>query len=201
MNLFDELCKLAGVDCDKSTLFNLLFNNSLNGDVDCGGMMAYGFHSGEHAVGLSEGRPLFVRDTNDNFNLANFIRLQIYCSFAAMKVGIDTLLNEENASVDKIIAQGGLFNTPSVAQSYLAAAIGKPVEVMTTASEGGPWGIALLASYLGKDCSLCDYCDKIFSNAEVNKVEPTEKEIEGYNKFYKKYIAGIPVEKLATELL
>ena len=43
---------------------------------------------------------------------------------------------------------GGYFKTPRVGQALLAAAIHAPVYVMSTADEGGPWGMALLAAYL-----------------------------------------------------
>lgn len=43
---------------------------------------------------------------------------------------------------------GGLFKTKGVGQGILAAAINAPVSVMETAGESGPWGMALLASYM-----------------------------------------------------
>lgn len=46
------------------------------------------------------------------------------------------------------MGHGGFFKTKGVGQRYLAAAVGAPVTVMDTASEGGAWGIALLAAYL-----------------------------------------------------
>lgn len=54
-----------------------------------------------------------------------------------MKIGIDILVNEEGAKIDKMVGHGGIFTTPVVAQSYLAAAIGAQVDVINTASEGG----------------------------------------------------------------
>ena len=50
--------------------------------------------------------------------------------------------------IDKIYGHGGYFTTKGVGQKLLAAAIDTPVSVMETAGEGGPWGMALLASYL-----------------------------------------------------
>ena len=43
---------------------------------------------------------------------------------------------------------GGLFKTKGVGQGILAAAMNAPVAVMETAGEGGPWGMAILASYM-----------------------------------------------------
>lgn len=48
------------------------------------------------------------------------------------------------------MGHGGFFKTKGVGQRYLAAAVGAPVTVMDTASEGGAWGIALLACISGR---------------------------------------------------
>ena len=55
------------------------------------------------------------------------------------------------------------FKTKGVGQQILADAVNAPVSVMSTAGEGGAWGIALLASYLlnkreGED--LADFLDE-----------------------------------------
>ena len=50
--------------------------------------------------------------------------------------------------MDRIYGHGGLFKTKGVGQGILAAAMDAPVAVMETAGEGGPWGMALLASYM-----------------------------------------------------
>lgn len=137
MKVFAEVLKLGKGEEDMSKIYTMLFEESLKGDDDCGGILPYCFHSGEPGLGLDEGMPLFMHHTESNFNLANFIRAQIYTSFAAMKLGMDILTKEENAKIDKILGHGGIFKTPGVAQKYLAAAIGTTVEVMDTASEGG----------------------------------------------------------------
>ena len=50
--------------------------------------------------------------------------------------------------LDRMFAHGGIFRTAGVAQRFLAGALDAPVAVGETASEGGAWGIAVLASYL-----------------------------------------------------
>ena len=97
------------------------------------------------------------------FNLANFMRSHLYASLGAVKIGLDILLKDEKVKVTKIMGHGGLFKTPLVAQSYLAAAVNAPVTVMDTAGEGGPWGMAVLASYLiNKDnMSLSEYLERV----------------------------------------
>ena len=56
--------------------------------------------------------------------------------------------SDEQVEIHKILGHGGLFKTPKVGQSLLAAALNAPVTVMETAGEGGAWGIALLAAYM-----------------------------------------------------
>ena len=61
-----------------------------------------------------------------------------------------------------MVAQGGLFGTPVIGQQVLANALNIPITIMNTASEGGPWGMAVLAKYAetyGKE-SLADYLDE-----------------------------------------
>ena len=148
-------------------LFGTLYNKALEGDKDCGGLLSYGYLSGENITGVTEGRPLFVRSPESRFNLANFMRTHLYTSLGALKVGMDILLKEEQVQIDKILGHGGLFKTKGVGQGILAAAIDTPVSVMETAGEGGPWGMALLASYMlnkESDETLAHYLsEKVFA--------------------------------------
>src|SRR5699024_11314411 len=86
---------------------------------------------------------------------------QLYSAFAPLKIGMDILIHEEGVSTDVMIAQGGLFKTPVVAQQVLSNALNLPISVMTNASVGGPWGMAVLAQYVasGAKESLADYLD------------------------------------------
>lgn len=204
INLFKEIIELQGNNVDTNNLYTTLFENSLNGDPDCGGLLPYGFHSGEDIVGLEKGAPSFVRPTESNFNAANFIKSQIYSSFAAMKIGMDILIKDEGAKIDKIVCHGGIFKTKGVAQKYLANALASKVETFSTASEGGAWGIALLAAFTSiaannENLSLEEYVDKIFESYEVISVEPNEEDIKGYEKFMENYKLGLEAEKLLVD--
>ena len=160
VRLFAEFCKLMGIEADMGELYGKLYTHSLSGDPDCGGLMAYGYYSGENITFINEGRPLFVRTPESIFNLANFFKVNLYTSLGAVKLGMDILLKDEGVRLDRIMGHGGLFKTPLVMQRCLAAAVNTPVTVMSTASEGGAWGIALLAAYLAdgkKSGKLEDY--------------------------------------------
>ena len=154
-------------------------------------------------TGFTEGRPLFVRSPESKFNLANFMKVNLYTSLGAVKMGLDILMDDEKVKVEKIMGHGGFFKTKGVGQRYLAAAVGAPVTVMDTASEGGAWGIALLAAYLAdkKDGEkLEDFLDnRIFKELSGETIEPAKEEIDGFDAFMDHYKAGLEIEKSAIE--
>jgi len=205
VNLFKEYSEVMGMKVDMNDLYGNLYRKALEGDDDCGGLLAYNYFSGEHVTGFNEGRPLFVRTPDAKFNLANFMRTHLFTSLGALKTGLDILLKEEGVRVDEILGHGGLFKTKGVGQSILAAAIDAPVSVMETAGEGGAWGIALLASYMinkGADESLAAFLDsKVFAGQKGEKLEPVEKDVKGFNEFMKRYSAGLAIERAAVENL
>ena len=203
VRIFSEFCDLMGIKADMGDLFGKLYTHSLSGDPDCGGLMAYGYYSGENITFINEGRPLFVRTPESKFDLANFFKANLYTSLGAVKLGMDILLKDEGVKLDRIMGHGGLFKTPLVMQRYLAAAVNTPVTVMATASEGGAWGIALLAAYLAdgkKDGKLEDYLDnRIFAKLAGDAVDPDPAEVEGFETFIQRYSAALEVEKAAIE--
>ena len=205
VGLFDEFASAIGAKIDKNQLFSTLYNKALEGDKDCGGLLAYGYLSGEHITHFEEGRPLFVRTPGSHFSLANFMRVNLYTALGALKTGLDILSSKEGVEVDKILGHGGLFKTPGVGQKILAAAMNAPVSVMETAGEGGAWGIALLASYMlqKKDGeSLADYLDsRVFADSKAIRVEPDTEDVAGFETFMKRYQAGLAIERAAVESL
>lgn len=204
VNIFKEFYELMGQKADVGELFEKLYTNSLNGDPDCGGLLAYGYYSGENVTFINEGRPLFVRTPNSKFNLANFMKVNLYTSLGAVKLGMDILLKDEGVKLERMMGHGGLFKTKGVAQRYLSAAVNAPVTVMTTASEGGAWGIALLAAYLvdGKadGVTLGDYLEtRIFPQLAGEAIMATPEEVEGFETFTQRYSAGLDAERAAIQ--
>lgn len=205
IELFKEFSDCFGLDVTREDLFDKLFKVAMEGDTDCGGLLSYGYYSGENITGVSEGRPLFVRTPESRFTLANFMRMHLCSALGALKVGMDILIKEEHVAIDKILGHGGYFTTKGVGQKLLAAAIDTPVSVMETAGEGGPWGMALLASYLIKKENgeeLQDYLsNKVFAgNAGISE-EPDAKDAEGFEAFIENYKKGVTVEKEAVNVL
>ena len=203
VGLFREFAESFGMDVDMNRLFGTLYNKALEGDPDCGGLLAYNYFSGEHITGFDEGRPLFVRSPESRFNLANFMRVHLYTSLGALKTGMDILLKKEHVKLDRMMGHGGLFKTKGVGQRILAGAINTPVYVMETAGEGGAWGIALLADYLVRredGESLTDYLNnKVFHEAEGTGMDPVAEDVEGYEKFMERYAKGLAVERVAVD--
>jgi len=203
LGLFRELYEAMGLKPDMNQLFSILFNKALEADADGGGLLSYGYYSGENITGLEKGRPLFVRSPESRFNLANFMRIHLFSAFAALRLGMDILTEKEHVKIERILAHGGLFKTPLVAQKICAAALNVPVSVMSTASEGGAWGMAVLASYmLNKEQHEClpDYLTtKVFNDTEGQEVYPDSADVNGFALFMERYTKGLAIEQAAVD--
>ena len=203
VNVFKEFAEAMGMEVDMNKLFGTLYNKALEGDPDCGGLLSYCYFSGEHMTGFEEGRPLFVRSPESKFNLANFMRTNLYTCLGAMRVGLNLLFEKENVKVDRLLGHGGLFKTKGVGQQILADAVNAPVSVMATAGEGGAWGIALLASYLvnkEEGETLESFLDnKVFANQESSTLDPKPEGVAGFNAFMDSYMKGLSIEKAAVD--
>lgn len=205
LGLFREFFEAMGQKVETNKLFEVMLNKALEADSDGGGLLSYGYFSGENITGLEEGRPLFVRSPESRFNLANFMRTHLFTAFAALKIGMDILTKEENVAIDSILAHGGLFKTPLVGQKIVAAAMNTPVSVMATAGEGGAWGMAILASYMmnkDQEESLEDFLDKkVFEEADGQEIYPDQLDVEGFEAFIERYKKGLMIEQAAVDHL
>lgn len=203
VNLFREFAESFGIKADKNKLYETLFKKALEGEKDCGGLLAYNYVSGESITGFEEGRPLFVRLPDAGLSLANFMRVHLYNALATLKIGMDILLKQENVKVDCLLGHGGFFKTREVGQRMMAAAANTPVSVMETAGEGGAWGIALLAAYMAnkkENESLESYLEnRVFAGETGYVINPDAKDTEGFNRFTQAYIKGLAIEKAAVE--
>ena len=203
VNLFRQFAETFGMKVDKNELYGTLYREALKSDTDCGGLLAYNYFSGEPITGLDEGRPLFVRTPDAKFTLANFMRTHLYSALATLKIGMDILLKQENVTVDSLTGHGGLFKTPVVGQQMMAAAMSAPVTVMDTASEGGAWGMAILAAFMQEkkeNESLSDYLkERIFAGQTGSTIAPVDEDVAGFDKFVESYKSTLGAEKAAVE--
>ena len=201
VNVFFEFAQSAGSKMTKPQIYDLLYNKALEGSADAGGLVSYNYFSGEPVSHTEDGRPLFVRKQGADFSLANFMRAQIYSTFATLKIGME-ILEKENVKIDCLMGHGGLFKTEYVGQKLLAGAMNCPVSVMETAGEGGAWGIAILANYAKdtKKLNLDDYLNQcVFSACKSTTEMPDENDTNGFNEFMKLYKKGLAVEKSAGQ--
>ena len=206
VNLFKECLVGYGVEkVDMNELYGMLYNKALQGDADCGGLLAYNYFSGESITGFDEGRPLFVRMPDAKMTLANFMRTHLFTSLGALKAGMDIMIKQEGVKIDSLLGHGGLYKTPGVGQKVTAAALNSPVSVMETAGEGGAWGIGLLAAYMmnkqeGED--LAAYLEnKVFAGNKGVEIKPDPKDVEGFDVFMERYLKGLAIERAAVDSL
>ena len=204
VGLFGQFAAASGYPLDPGSLYGTLFRAAIADDVDsnCGGLINYPFRSGEFLAGLSEGRPLFVRGPEANMSLGNFMRAQLFSAFSPVKIGMDIMTKDEGVAVDSLVGHGGIFTTPKVAQKILAAAFNTPIKVMSTAAEGGAWGMAVLADYLwhtNEDKSnLVDYLDgRVFAGASSTTESPDSDDVAGFEEFFERFRKGLPIEQAA----
>ncbi len=200
VKLFGEFAQLSGTEISKGDLYTMLYRNTLKADADCGGVLAYNFLSGEPVAGVEQGRPMYFRTPDGKFNLANFMRAQLYSAMATLKIGMDILTNNEKVPVDRLMGHGGLFKVEGVAQQYMADAFRTDVSVMKTAGEGGAWGMALLAAYMNENSgeSLPVFLDsKVFAAMESSTASPNKAGTEGFDIFMTSYKNGLPVQNAA----
>lgn len=202
VNLFGECTESFGVKVDKNELYGVLYRKALEGAADCGGVTAYNYFSGEPITGLDAGRPMVVRTPDADFTLANFMRSHLYSAVATLKIGMDILLKEEHVAVDSLMGHGGFFKTPVVGQRVMAAGMNAPITVMDTASEGGAWGMAILAAFMKEKETgetLSSYLnDKIFAGQTGTTLQPEPEDVKGFEAFLEEYKRLLPAEKAAV---
>ena len=199
--VFREFAAAIGQPVDADVAFRAMLHEALSSDADAGGLLAFNYLSGEPITRLAEGRPLVLRSPDSRLTLGNFVRAQVYAAFATLSLGM-RVLADEGVELDVMVAHGGLFRTEGVAQRLLAAAMGTSVAVGRDAGEGGAWGIALLASYLGhaEKTDLTGYLSARFATGTtMTVVEPDPAQERGFATFLEGFVAALPVERAAIE--
>ncbi|WP_169077310.1 xylulokinase [Microcella alkalica] len=201
--MFARFAEAAGTPLDTDAVYETLFREALAGAPDAGGLLAYNHVAGEPIAELDEGRPLFVRTPDSSLTLANTMRAQLYGVFATLALGMRTLA-DEGVAVDRMAAHGGMFRTAGVAQRFLAAALDAPVEVADSASEGGAWGMAVLAAHTatGAGATIADFLtERVFTGADARPEHPVADDVAGFAAYLDRYRAGLAVERAAITAL
>jgi sugar (pentulose or hexulose) kinase len=204
VTLIAEACSAIGTDISFGDAIAALTPLALEADQDAGGLLSFGYVSGEHVTGFHEGRPLFVRQPDGAFTIRNFMRAHLNTALCALRAGLEILVSEEGVSVDQIRGHGGYFKTPGVGQRIMAAATGSAVSLLETSGEGGAWGMALLAAFAireNTDQTLADFLDEVFSDASVTVMEPDPDDVRAFEQYFSRYMKGLPIERAAVDHL
>ena len=203
MGLFRDFATYLGDETAADEVYRLLFECTAKADADAGGLLSYNCLSGENITEVESGRPLFVRTPHSRMNLPNFMLAQLYAAFAPLKIGMDILVREEGIRTEVMIAHGGLFKTPLIAQQVLSNALDLPITVMDTAGEGGAWGMAVLASFAAREekASLVDFLDsEVFHDAAGTTLTPEASGVAGCTQFIARYRTALSIEQAAAVL-
>ena len=204
VSVLKETAELMGAEPSTGEVYTKLYQKALEGDADCGGILVCNYMAGEGVTHLDEGRPMVVRRPDSKFTLANFFRATLYSTMSTLKIGMD-ILAEENVAIDSLTGHGGLFKTPVVGQKFMAAACNAPVTCRSTAGEGGPYGMALLAAYMANKAdgeSLEAYLSRrVFADAKGTTLAPAQADVDGFNAYMEQYRALLEVERKAVEVM
>lgn len=202
VNLLYETIDLFEIKIKKSDLFEMLFKKSIEADSQQGKLLSCNYYAGEPIVKIDEGRPLFIQMPDSKLNIANFMQSHIFSALATLKIGLDNFMDMEDLKVDYIVGHGGFFKTRKIGQEYMANAINIPISVMSSADEGGAWGIAILALFINfkHAYSLSEYMNKVVFKVKDSLIYyPEKNKVENYNKYIQKYIKMLEIEKEAIE--
>lgn len=202
-SVFTSFAAAIGSSASADDVYATLFAEALEGEADAGGILAYNQVAGEPVAGLAAGRPIVARTPESRLTLANLMRAHLYGVFATLSLGMEVLA-DEGVALDRMHAHGGVFRTAGVAQRFLAAALDAPVTVAETASEGGAWGIAVLAAFAAEapggdlDAFLRE---RVFAGSVSRTVEPDRRDVAGFTDYLDRYRAGLAVARAAGDAL
>ena len=204
VGLFADTAKALGFEVSMNDLYGKLFRAALEGDADCGGIVAINYLAGEHLTETEVGRPMVVRLPEAKMSAANFMRAQLNAAIATLRLGMQLLQEKEAVESDMLLGHGGFFKTPGVGQQILANALNVPISTMETAGEGGPWGMALLAAYMVRKEegeTMEEYLkNKVFADAKSVSVAPDPAGVAGFEVYLSRYKAALAAEKAAAAM-
>ena len=202
--LFVEMVRALGINVTMPQVLDAMFYSADSQNAHFGGLLSYNYFSGEPITNFDEGRPLFVRTPSSDFSFANFSRTQLFSAVATLKIGMDILVEKENVTLEQMLGHGGFFKAKAVGQKIMAAALNIPITVMSTAGEGGPWGMALLAAYsLNESSSSLDEFleEQVFTENSGESISPSSKDVKEFTDFIELYRNGLPIEQAAIDTI
>jgi len=198
--LFDEILQTFGCVVNKGELYEKLFACSQKSDERVGDLIGYNFLAGEPLANTETGAPLIMRAPSGELNLANFMQMQVYSAIATLALGVD-ILHAERVQIDNVVAHGGFYKTPVIGQKATSAVLNVPVTIMENASEGGAWGMAILALYaLTGTGGLGEFLNGVFAGVKKTVAMADEKELKKCVRYLQNYRKGLQTEKTAAQI-
>lgn len=204
VKLIADALTALGHEADINLLYPTLFGKALEGDPDCSGIISYNYFAGEPLSQTETGRPMLIRLPESKMTIANFMRAQLNGAIATLKLGMDMLKEKEQVESDRLLGHGGFFKTPGVGQQLLADALNVNITTMDTAGEGGPWGMALLASYMVNKApgeTMESFLqNRVFADAKSTCISPDPAGVTGFEAYIRRYKACLPAQRAAAAL-
>src|SRR5699024_8974530 len=174
-------------------------------ESNVGDIVHCNYYSGEPITGLDQGRPLFARMPDSNFNLANFMRSQIYSAIATLEIGMEILTQKEKVQIEFLLGHCVFFSTEKIRQLMMADDLKIPTFVMKTARADAPWWMSLLAVYMKKksnDQMLASYLEQnVFNQESLTTTNPAKEGMQSFEAYLKRYKKMLNVEKAAVQYL
>ena len=201
--LFARFAEASGHAMARDEVFRVLLHEALEARAEAEVPLVYGVLSGEPVLDLVVGRPLVVRAAGAPLTLSGFMRAQVLGVFGTLAIGM-RILDGEGVRLDRMLAHGGIFRTEGVAEQFLAGALDAPVLVGEEASEGGAWGMALLAAYAssGAEQELGEWLRQhALAGRRVRTTRPEPEDVAAFATWLERYRAGLPVVRTAAEHL
>lgn len=188
--LVRDVLNTFNVRMNTDEIFATLFNTSLSSIESLEGFTMCNYLSGENITKVDDGAMYLAWSKKSKLNLSNLVVSSVFASFVTLSLGLDILV-KEGLELEDVYAHGGIFKTRGGSQKLLAAVLDRPVYVNAQASEGGAWGMALLALYVDykNKYSLVDYLDKVIFKNSQNIVERPEMKFKKMFKDYKETFA------------
>lgn len=201
VSLINETLHNFGIWKSENEIFEVILNDALNYKGSLKNIVTYNYLSGENITKIQDGAILVAHSSETQLTLQKVILSQLFSSFITFSLGLE-MLKKEGLEFDKVYVHGGIFKTKGVAQKVFASVIDQKITVNDEASEGGAWGMALLALYskYHENYLLEDFLEKIvFKNTKTTVEEPNPSIKKMFIQFKSTYLNCLNAERLIGE--
>ena len=197
-DLVKDILNTFNVRLSADEIYSTIFNKAMNNIETLKGFTMCNYLSGENITDVSDGVMLVSWSKDSKLDLSNLVVASVFSSFVTLSIGLDILI-KEGLSLDDIYVHGGIFKTRGAAQRILSSVLERRVLLNDQASEGGAWGMALLALYVDykNEYSLGEYLDKVVFKNSSNIIEtPDPKFIEMFKEYKETFIKCLEAERI-----